>query len=46
MKEHEGETIFYHVGIIDYFQLFNLSKKVEKLIKGLMQGKIELDTSS
>ena len=36
----------YLVGIIDYFQLYNFSKAIEKYMKILVNCKLKLDTSS
>jgi hypothetical protein len=41
----EGE-LYYHIGIIDYFQLYNTQKQLERFFKRLMKLSPKLDVSS
>lgn len=38
--------IYYHIGIIDYLQIYNFQKKLEKLGKQILNLSLNLDTSS
>lgn len=40
------EGVFYHVGIIDYLQTYNMNKKAEKYTKIILKMNSNLDTSS
>jgi hypothetical protein len=39
-------SIEYHIGIIDYFQLYDMQKSLEKWSKRLIKCERRLDTSS
>ena len=41
-----SENISYHIGIIDYFQKYDLKKIMEKYAKKMMKLNLKLDTSS
>ena len=45
MKSTAGDY-YYHLGIIDYLQLYTLNKKMEKYAKKLIKFNPKLDTSS
>ena len=46
LRSVEEDGIFYHIGIIDYLQPYNLQKYFEKNLKKLMKADIALNTSS
>jgi hypothetical protein len=41
-----GMQVYYFIGLIDYLQKYNCSKKFEKLCKRFLKFKLKLDTSS
>ena len=45
-KLNGGRKIFWHIGIIDYFQLWNTSKRLEQIYKKFKEQNLSLDTSS
>jgi len=46
LKSLEEEGVYYHIGIIDYLQPYNLQKYIEKNFKKIMKVNIDLNTSS
>ena len=45
-KSSKNESEFYIIGIIDYFQEYNLSKAMEKKAKQILKFDSNLDTSA
>jgi len=46
VKAGESRALYYHIGIIDYFQLYDLKKWAERHVKRAIKFKADLDTSS
>ena len=46
LKSDKEEGIFYHIGIVDYLQLYNCNKFCEKVGKRIIEFDSKLDTSS
>ncbi len=46
MRTAECQCEYYHLGIIDYFQLFTMNKAMERVGKKMINADINLDTSS
>ena len=46
MESIKEEGIYYHIGIIDYLQIWNVQKNLEQNTKKILNLDTNLDTSS
>lgn len=46
LKSVKSDGLFYHIGIIDYSQPYNLQKYLEKISKKIIKVNKDLNTSS